>query len=196
MATPRKFNRGIRKPKAPSSGSERKPKDQLSLVDFLAAVQRTKTLIMRLAPEEGRDILGTGLSGTIEQSYFNTSTNLAFKQGIPSQSERDEGAEQDWASLIREIVILQHDPVRSHPCFAKLIGVSFSVMPYGANEWRAWPVLISRKSSEGDLGALIQNDAKALTEVTRLRLFAQVAEAVYILHSNGNYLDQRHGHHI
>ena len=196
MATPRNFKRGIRKPKAPSSGSEKKLADQLSLVDFLAAVQRTKTLILRLAPDEGRDVLGNGLSGTIEQSYFNTSTNLAFKQGIPSQSERDEGAEQDWASLIREILILQHDPVRSYPCFAKLIGVSFSVMPYGANEWRAWPMLISPKSSEGDLGALIRRNDKALTEVIRLRLFAQVAEAVYVLHSNGNYLDQRHEHHI
>jgi hypothetical protein len=186
MAT-RNFNRRIWRNKGSAAVSGEGHSNEASLVDFLAAAQTTQSLIMRVAPYDGQQILGNGLSGTVEQSSLNAEVSLAYKQGIPSRRERDGGDENDWASLVRELTILQHQSIKINPCFYDIIGVSFIVKPDHANHRRAWPVIISTKVSQGELGTLILDKTNVLADEARLRLFAQVSEAVQTLHSSGKH---------
>jgi hypothetical protein len=156
-------------------------------MDFLTVIQKQNVTILPISYNKGLAILGRGLAGMIQQSTADVTTSLAFKEGVPSKHEYDTEQEQDWYSLLTEIVILQHPAINKNPHFVDLIGVSFYVDPCrGIEKWRAWPLLVTRKANMGDLNSVIRDVSRSkLTDLTRLQLFAEIAEALHVLHSCG-----------
>jgi hypothetical protein len=161
--------------------------ESASLVDFLNAVQKNSVSFLPVSPQKGLEILGRGLSGRIQQSRADISTALAFKEGVPSKLDRDTEHDQDWYSLVTEITVLQHKPIRDNPHFVDLIGVAFHVELGTRTEKRAWPLLVTAKVTRGDLRTVLVNERRGfLTDSIRMQLFAEIAEAIYVLHACGN----------
>jgi len=183
----RKISRAIRRPRGTDSQELRPASESASLIDFLTVIQKQNVTILPLSYNKGLAILGRGLAGVIQQSTADATTSLAFKEGVPSKHEYDTEQEQDWYSLLTEIVILQHPTIQKNPHFVDLIGVSFYVEPCGGIEkWRAWPLLVTRKANMGDLNSVLRDVSQSfLTDLIRLQLFAEIAEALHVLHSCG-----------
>lgn len=183
----RKVTRAIRRPRGTESQQTQTISEFASLIDFLNAVQKQGVSILPISSQRGLEILGRGLAGAIQQSTADIATVLAFKEGVPSKHEHDTEQDQDWYSLVTEITILQHATIRANPHFINLIGVSFYVEPTNiAERRRAWPLLVTSKVNIGDMSTVLRGRHQdILTELTRLQLFAEVAEAVHILHSCG-----------
>jgi hypothetical protein len=157
-----------------------------SLVDFMTLLQQTSTTLLPILPQKGTEILGRGLSGAVKQSTADLSTNLAFKEGVPSRKLRDTELDQDWAALITETAILQHEPIKANPHIVDLLGVTFAATLGPPSEYRVWPLLVTSKASHGDLTTVLQSDhSQLLDDEARMSLFAGLAEATFVLHSCG-----------
>jgi hypothetical protein len=183
----RKITRAIRRPRGTESQQTENISEFASLVDFLNVVQKQGVSLLPISSQRGLEILGRGLAGTIQQSTADIATVLAFKEGVPSKHEHDTEQDQDWYSLVTEVTILQHATIRANPHFVDLIGISFYVeLTDRAERRRAWPLLVTSKVNIGDMSTVLRGGHKdILTEISRLQLFAEVAEAVHILHSCG-----------
>jgi hypothetical protein len=67
--------------------------------------------------------------------------------------------------------------------------VAFSVETAGDACRRAWPLLVMRKAELGDLETLLKSEQQGLLTIEfRTQLFAEVVEAVYLLHACGRHL--------
>lgn len=162
--------------------------DSASLIEFLYAIQQHDVCLLPLTSYKALGTVGRGLSGGIEQSKADDATLLAFKEGIPGKLVRDSIQTQDWYSLITEVTVLQHAPILANPHFIDLLGVSFHVPLTPGTEKRAWPLLVTSKVNLGDLKSFLLQDQRAiLTSDVRTQLFAEVAEAVYLLHECGKH---------
>ncbi|ORY10808.1 hypothetical protein BCR34DRAFT_614986 [Clohesyomyces aquaticus] len=126
------------------SGPKPKEEDGLSLVNFLATLQKNSVSLLPISPHKGLRIIGRGLSGLIEQSSADILTDFAFKHGIPSGRARDSKKSQEWQSLLTEVEILQHPPIKKNPHVIDLLGVSFSV-----DSSMAQPVMVTLKANRG-----------------------------------------------
>lgn len=169
-----------------TTGPQPQPKvsESASLVDFLNALQQNDIALLPVSPHKGLGILGRGLSGLIQQSTADLATTLAFKEGVPSRDIHDTEQDQDWYSLVTEVTILQHAPIKANLHIVDLLGVSFSVSSSGSMGQRAWPLLVTSKVNRGDLTTILR-DGKGdfLTKEVRMILFAGFAEALFVLHS-------------
>jgi hypothetical protein len=184
----RKITRAIRPPGSVSSQRAHKEPEPASLVDFLYTVQLNDACFLPVASQKGLGFIGKGLSGSIQQSTADISTILAFKEGVPSKHQCDSEWDQDWYSLVTEVTVLQHPPIRESPHVLDLLGVTFRIESVNDNEKRALPLLISSKVNRGDLAHFIlENQGTNLTPDTRLQLLAEVAEATWLLHSCGSF---------
>lgn len=182
----RKITRAIRPPGSASSQQPHRESEPSSLVDFLNAVQLNDAYLLPVASQKGLGFIGKGLSGSIQQSTADISTILAFKEGVPSKHQCDTEQDQDWYSLVTEITVLQHPPIRTSPHVIDLLGVTFRVESVNDTEKRALPLLISSKVNRGDLAHFIlENQGTHLTPDIRLQLLTEVAEATRLLHSCG-----------
>ena len=162
--------------------------ESASLVDFMNALQLNDIAFLPVSPHTGLGILGRGLSGLIQQSTADSATMLAFKEGIPSKNIRDTEQDQDWYSLVTEVTVLQHGPVKANPHIVDLVGISFSVLPDGTMNQRAWPFVIISKVNYGDLTTILRdNKDDCLKKRGRMILFAGFAEALIVLHSCGKF---------
>lgn len=178
----RKFTRVYRRPPA---ASEQPPleSDFASLVDLLHAIRLHGVPILPILPQKPLGFIGRGLSGDIEQSRADLATLFAFKEGIPDKLERDTELIQDWYSLVTQVTLLQHAPIRDSPRFIDLVGLSFYVPLTNAAKKRAWPLFVTSRVNRGDLTSfLLKNQLGLLTDAIRMQLFAEAAEAVYVLH--------------
>lgn len=166
--------------------SSQKPIGFASLVDFMTVLQRTNTTLLPVLPHKGTEILGRGLSGVVKQSTADLSTNLAFKEGIPSRNLQDTEIDQDWSALITEVTILQHGPIKANPHIIDLLGIAFAAPPGPPSERGVWPLVVTSKVNHGDLTTVLRRDhSEFLTDEARMSLFAGVAEAIFVLHSCG-----------
>ena len=182
----RKITRAIRPLGSGSSQQTHKKSESASLVDFLNAVQLNDACFLPVASQKGLGFVGKGLSGGIQQSTADISTILAFKEGVPSKHQRDTEQDQDWYSLVTEITVLQHPPIRASHHVIDLLGVTFRVESVNNTEKRAWPLLISSKVNRGDLAHFILEDQGThLKADLRLQLLTEVAEATRLLHNCG-----------
>ncbi len=169
--------------------SSQNPIGFASLVDFMSVLQQTNTTLLPILPQKGTEILGRGLSGVIKQSTADMSTNLAFKEGIPSKKLQDTELDQDWSALITEITILQHEPIKTNPHIIDLLGVAFAAASAPPSRHGVWPLVVTSKVNHGDLTTVLQGDhSEFLTDEARMSLFAGVAEAIFVLHSCGRHM--------
>lgn len=181
-----KINRRTRYGRSKKHESAPVVSDPASLVDFLGAVQALSVPILPVSREIGREILGRGLSGGIHQATADVGTVLAFKQGIPSRRECDDGEEQDWHSLVTEVTVLQHPPIRDSHHIIDILGITFSADTRDVDSGgRAWPLLVTRKATRGHLAAALIDSENPISAEERLQVLAEVAEAVFLLHSCG-----------
>ncbi|RYP46350.1 hypothetical protein DL768_007413 [Monosporascus sp. mg162] len=172
----KRLTRAFRRP-----GAELSPPatEGASLIDLLTALQHYDVSFLPVVYQEGREIIGQGLSGRIYQAAADVRTVLAFKQGVPSKRERDDEHGQDWYSLVTEIAVLQHPQIRGNHHVANLLGVTFSIESGPGLTRTAWPLLVSRKMTLGDLGSLLTGEQQGLlTSTVRSKLFTEVVEAV------------------
>jgi hypothetical protein len=182
----RKITRDLRRLRAPEPRQAQVVTEYASLVDLLAIVQRRNVSILPISSHKGQEILGRGLAGSIQQSIADAKTGFAFKEGIPSKQPHDTDQDQDWYSLATELTILQHAPIRSYSCFVNLVGICFHVDVGAGSQRFAWPLLVTAKVDVGDLSTLLRNEGHdLLTTASRLQIFAQIFEAVSVLHICG-----------
>ncbi|KAL8703348.1 MAG: hypothetical protein Q9201_003460 [Fulgogasparrea decipioides] len=167
------------------SPTQPRASESASLVDFLNALQQYNVTLLPISPQKGLEILGRGLSGLIQQSTADLHTILAFKDGVPSKKIHDTEHDQDWYSLVTEITILQHEPIKANLHIVDLLGVSFTATSSGAMGLRAWPFVVTSKVNRGDLTTILRENSGFLTEEVRMILFAGITEAIFVLHSCG-----------
>lgn len=182
----RKITRVARRAGTAGSPFQPKTSESASLIDFLHALQYNNLAFLPVSPHTGLGILGRGLSGLIQQSIADLMTSLTFKEGVPSRNIHDTEQDQDWYSLVTEATILQHGPIKANPHIVDLLGVSFSVSSRGAIGPRAWPLLVTSKVNRGDLTTILRDETNhLLSREMRMMLFAEFAEALFVLHSCG-----------
>jgi hypothetical protein len=156
------------------------PCETASLVDLLNTVQQQQVSFLPVSPHAGLGIVGRGLSGDVNQSTADAATIFTFKNGIPSRRPRDDIHIQDWYSLVTQLSVLQHTPIRENSHIIDLVGISWKVDAHGL---RAWPYLVTPKANRGSLATfLLQENIK---DEVRFQICAEVVEAFALLHSCG-----------
>ncbi|CAG8950088.1 hypothetical protein HYFRA_00008322 [Hymenoscyphus fraxineus] len=182
----RKITRASRRPAAAGPQQAVSSSESASLIDFLAVLKENGVSLLPISSYKSLGILGRGLSGVIQQSIADVATLLAFKEGIPSKLRQDTNKDHDWRSLITEIRILQHPPIRASSHIIDLLGVALYVNPTASRDRRALPLLVTSKVNRGELSVVLHDEQEdMLTENQRMRLLAMVAESVKILHACG-----------
>lgn len=182
----KRLKRAFRRPDLDTKGPPPPVTEGASLIDLLTALQHYDVSFLPVAYQKGREILGQGLSGRVHQASADVGTIFAFKQGVPSKRECDDELGQDWHSLVTEIAVLQHPRIRQNHHIADLLGVTFSIEPGPGRARTAWPLLVSRRMTLGDLGSLLTDQYhELLTPAVRSMLLTEVVEAVYVLHACG-----------
>jgi hypothetical protein len=175
-----RFSRGI------NLAAEKKsdpPCEATSLVDLLNAARRQQVSFLPISPQLGMGIVGRGLSGDVDQSTADAAITLTFKNGIPSKCPRDDVHVQDWYSLVTQLSVLQHPPIRENPYIIDLVGISWKVDTSGL---RAWPFLVTPKVNRGSLGDFLLQEK--IEDEVRFQICAQVVEAFALLNSCGTCL--------
>jgi hypothetical protein len=160
------------------------PCEATSLVDLLKAAQRQQVSFLPISPQLGLGIVGRGLSGDVDQSTADAATTFTFKNAIPSKRPHDDVYIQDWYSLVTQLSVLQHPPIRENPHIIDLVGISWKVDAPGPP--RAWPFLVTPKVNRGSLGDLLLQET--VKDEVRFQVCAEVLEAFALLHSCGAYL--------
>ena len=153
--------------------------DSPSMIDLISAIERHDVPLLAIAPMRGLGRLGSGASGEVYQSIADIATTFAFKNAIPSHKRFDEY----WYSLITELTILRHGPIKSNPYIADLVGISWEYKKVD-NVGTTWPQIITKKAAWGDLDSFLQKTC--VDGATRLSMCAQVLQAVSVLHSCGS----------
>jgi hypothetical protein len=148
--------------------------------DFLGIAQQLGVHFLPLTWLPALNTVGRGATAEIRESYVNDQLEFAFKR--LDLDALKPGQKCSLQPLMAELAILGQPSVRGHPNILTLEGISWDVRK-GAG---AWPVLVFRKSRCGDLANLMRRGAgKSLTQLERLDLCADIAEAIIVMHSNG-----------
>jgi hypothetical protein len=185
----KRITRAFRPVRGDNQQDKEKASDSASLTDFMNAVQMYEVSLLPVAYQKSLGSVGKGLSGAIQQSTADISTALTFKDGIPSKLQCDTEQEQDWYSLVTELAVLQHPPIKENHHIIDLLGVAFRVEPRRDKEKRAFPLLVNCKVNRGSLASFILEDkGEHLTPELRLQLLAEVAQAIRLLHICGRFL--------
>lgn len=188
----RRFRLGVRLPYSPAPVPQPKPAS-ISLVDFLAVAQQHNVYFMPVGPQASLGALGRGISGIVTQSTADMMTSFAFKPFIPSDYSDEGVVDHVLSSLITEILVMQHEPIRRSLHIIDLIGVCWDV---DVASKKVWPVVVTPKANCGDLeNFLFEN--RDITSETRFQLCANIAEAAGLLHSCGraDFGNNCHQHH-
>jgi serine/threonine protein kinase len=156
------------------------PSITAKFIAFLGLAQQLKVDFLPISWLPALDMVGLGAMGEIREAYMNAQVELAFKRLVS-----DVGAQSSATylqPLMAELSILGHPSLRKHPNIMTLEGVCFEVKDKGD----AWPVLVFRKSRNGDLARFMSHgDGKAMHFDDRLKLCADIAEAIMTMHSIG-----------
>ena len=154
-----------------------------SLVDFLSIAQQQDVYFMPVGPQASLGALGRGMSGLVNQSIADVMTSFAFKQFVGSDFDDENFVDSVYSSIITEIMVMQHEPIKQSPHIVDLIGVCWDV---DMKSKRVWPIVVTHKANCGDLeGFLFEN--RNMAPENRLLLCANIVEAVELLHSCGTY---------
>lgn len=146
---------------------------------FLSLAQSYGLEIMPITWEPGREVLGRGASGHVNQSLIDIRTSLAFKK--PTSDGQSKLAVQELLrAWMLEVAILSHPKIQKHPNIIDLEGIAWEI-----NHSRSTilPVLVYRQSQLGTLGVYIEARTGRLCLNQRLKLCFDLASALATLHS-------------
>ena len=149
----------------------------------LGAAQHFNVDFLPITWQPALNIIGAGATARIHQAPVNAQTDFAFKRFLGSeQSFSAEEQRKLFRALIQEITILSLPPIRRHPNIINLAGLCWDVVSENGS---VWPVLVFEKSRHGNLRAFMENGVgRRLGFQDRLKLCADVAQAVLCLHAN------------
>lgn len=152
---------------------------QYDFITFLGAAQRRSIDFLPITWQPALDNAGEGRTAEIRDAMIDLQLNFAFK--CLKHAQQDE--RRVFRELISELVVLGHDPVRTHPNIVRLEGICFDVPP-GSEQ--VWPVLVFEKSECGDLERFANSSAgRKLSLADRFKLCADIGTAVKDLHAYG-----------
>jgi hypothetical protein len=155
-----------------------KPSFAEQFIDILGIAQQYVLRILALTWTPELDIVGRGATAEIHEAFANAQIDLAFKRFIPTALEP--GEEPSLELLVAELSVLAVARWQLH--ILNLEGICFEVREDG----RVWPVLVFQKSRYGDLYKFMNRGAgKELSFIDRLKLCADIAEAIETMHSIG-----------
>lgn len=176
----RRFGLGVRLayPSAPVS----QPKQAfIGLVDFLSVAQQQNVYFMPVGPQASLGALGRGISGLVTQSTADAMTSFAFKQFTPSDFDDEDFVDHVFSSLITEILVMQHEPIKRSPHIVDLVGVCWDI---DVRSKKVWPVVVTHKANCGDLESFLFENRDIAPEL-KFQICANIAEAAELLHSCG-----------
>lgn len=152
------------------------------MTTFIATALHHQVDILNLSWLPGLEELGRGGSAEIRQSIISLKTSFAFKRiTFPDSEEEDEAL--IVYSAITELLILSHPALRAHRNIIGLEGICWDP----STELRPIrPVLVLERSGFGDLGRFMSKHADDLSPEDRIELCADIINAVYCLHQNGD----------
>ncbi|KAL4953188.1 hypothetical protein BDW69DRAFT_9065 [Aspergillus filifer] len=140
------------------------PSIPLSILEFLAIIQRLELDILPLTWQPALSTIGEGATAYIWQSQFVQHDNFAFKRMRPATK-----VERVWSirALIAEVTILGQPSIRTHPSISPLQGICWDVDEMTDE---AWPVLVFGKANNGDLDAFMESRGPRLQSHYRVAL--------------------------
>ena len=185
----RRFGLGVRLA-FPSTALTQPKQAYISLVDFLSVAQQQNVYFMPVGPQASLGALGKGISGLVTQSTADAMTSFAFKRFIPSDFENEGSVDHVFSSLITEILVMQHEPIRRNPHIADLIGVCWDI---DNSSKKVWPVIVTHKANCGDLENFLFENRDLAPEL-RFQICANIAEATELLHECGTSASAHQSH--
>jgi hypothetical protein len=156
-----------------------------NVIDFIAVAQKLQISFIGISWQAGKEALGKGASGIINQALINLHTSLAFKCVTKDQKEKTpEGYIFD--ALINEIIAFTHPANRRNRGVLNLEGICLDVETNEKGEDKIWPTLMFEKSQYGDLRTFLAGPAGMdLNFKERVLLCMDVAWAMSDMHTHG-----------
>ena len=150
---------------------------QSDLIAFLSIVQKCSVDYLPITWQPALSTLGTGGSGTISQSTFIAEKPLAFKRFHES-----ENSDYDFLPIMTEVLILSQPPIQNHPNIVDLEGICWEIKP---RTEKAVPVLIFEKASWDLQQFMNVREGMDLVFEDRLKICADIGDAIVALHAYG-----------
>ena len=150
---------------------------QSDLIAFLSIVQECDVDYLPITWQPTLNTLGVGASGTISQSTFITEKPLAFKRF--NDSENPNGG---CLPMMSEVLILSQPTIRNHPNIVDLEGICWEIKP---STEKAVPVLVFKKASWDLKQFMNVREGMDMSFEDRLKICADVGDAVMTLHAYG-----------
>ena len=120
--------------------------------------------------------VGRGATAHIRESLANHDVDFAFKCLLPPQNKNN----ASLRPLIAELSTLAHPSIRKHPNIVTIEGICWDF----SRPSEVWPVIVLKKSRSGDLAKFMRSGkGKDLILYDRLRLCADIAEGIRVMHS-------------
>ena len=153
--------------------------EHLTMYCFLSLAQSHGLEIMPITWEPGREILGRGASGHVNQSLIDIRTSLAFKKHT-GDGQNELAVRELLRAWMLEIAILCHPQIQRHPNIIELEGIAWDIDPSRST---ILPVLVYQRSQLGTLSMHIENNVGKLSLSHKLKLCFDLASALEMLHS-------------
>lgn len=135
----------------------------------------------------------TTSSTAITVSDFSNFSHIVFKRTIPStstptsQKSHHRRHRLRFSSLMLELRVLTHDPIRLHPNVVNLLGIAWETDP--RDLVRKWPVLIMERATAGTLADVFVSASASASPTLPLRvklgLAQDVVQGLKVLHACG-----------
>lgn len=154
---------------------------------ILAIAQKLHIDFLPISWGPALDTVGEAPTAEVLQSMLKTLTSFAFKHyERPSGTQSDADESKRFQRVCSEISVLGQPDIREHPNIIRLEGLCWDSSP---DSKEVWPVLVFRKTSFGSLTQWsASSEGKAAARHVRLRLCADVANAIRHLHAHGRHL--------
>ncbi|KAI3323109.1 hypothetical protein HD806DRAFT_497980 [Xylariaceae sp. AK1471] len=165
-----------------SSASTTNPADPYDIIDFLAVLQdrRLDILPIRWDTELEAQAGGTAsvLQGVSVKRNDGQQLSFVFKR-VHRETSKEVDRHKEYRALLSEVHILGHPVVRHHPNIISLEGIRWDTV-----HDEAWPVLVFKRSSYGDLKQFMKlPDGRGLTFEQRIKLCREIGNAIILMHS-------------
>jgi hypothetical protein len=159
-----------------------------NVIDFIAVAQKLQISFLGISWQVGKEVVGRGSSGSINQAFMNLHTSLAFKCISPEQkSNRSEDA--IFRVLINEIIAFSHPANRRNRGVLNLEAICLDIETSEEGTDTIWPTLIFEKSQYGDLATfLTQPVGRELNFKDRVFLCMDIARAMSDMHMHGRLI--------
>ena len=172
----------------PSKSESSTPKtEENPHLKFISLSQKLNFNILPMTWQPALDTVSEEATAKIRQSLINAQTSFAFKRFERHWETRsDADQSNDFQRVYSEISALGQPEIRGHPNIIKLEGLCWDTSP---DNKELWPVLVLEKASFGNLTEWsASGEGKTTASDVRLKLCADVANAVRHLHMHRRYL--------